>query len=579
MLEDNIASIEEIGKLASFFEVDIHKSLDVAMTREMLQKLYSTKELKHTKLTESVRDSYDDAYMKEIVDGILTMLPQLEEAYKDYDICIDDFMMPKEEFEKITESFILDAKKHYSAICKNFNMENCEVLALIDIYHTMMRCFNETVYDTVEEKNNAEKEYKFISKKLTDLKKVNDSKLINKDIKDIQKSIKYEDNKEYFEESLQNLANVYIHNKYCKRVDKAIESKIDVSEKDVIQLKNEIEIELKNLLVKQCDDLNKINELLKEIDIRERTFNGVLYDNRNLKEEAEHQNKDLIQRCKKLNELGLEQLGVLKKEISSLNYNIAITNPFIQQIDSRVLELQRKEIAEIYNQSKNDKNKLSNCKKEIQSLKYDSKTTDEYTSKIDADIKAIEHKELSEICKDINNLQEDKIQNIKEKVKQYNGISDEKQKYLETIDKKIEAIWKKEDGGKFDQILLQTDIHNKQEIEKNIKYIEENGRTESKKAYIEALQGMTEENLNIVSAYQKGTIKILLGIIIIIFLIFLIASCVSNSGVIEAFGTISFWGMVIFAIYFLTKRSKYKKIWNTITINESVINPKLKPKK
>ena len=719
ILQNKFASVEEVAKLASFFDIDYEEiDLNYIIMAKILKEIYSTANLNHKEFTSETMDKYGDDMA--ILSGYAT------ECSLKCGISYDDFFIAEDELKKIDEQFIIDLKKRYDNFFEELEIKDDKLLDFIELYYNAMRNFNGVIYDTVKDRDDAEAEYNRVDSQIAKFKSIKELNVLVDHIGTIKKSIKHKANMQHFEDEVQNVVNNYINQNYQQRIDKVISSKADISEDEVLTLKNDIVKDLKSLSIKECDSLNKVNELLAKIDICERTFNDVLYSNRKLKEEAERQYNDLSQKCQDLEKLNLEQLDKLKKEVSALKYNDDLKSPFMKKIkaafqkeklkdiynsskgdrsklikakteienlkgnkkltdeyiakinedieaietkeikniynscennrdkliaskaeienldynkkltdeyiakinedieaieateiekiynsckDNRdelmalktkienlkynkkltdeyiikinkdIEEAELNKIAEIYNKNKNDRNKLNTCKKEIQNLKYDSKITNEYIAKIDADIKEIEHKELSEICKNLNNLQEDKIKNIQEKVKQYDGISDEKQKFLESIDKKIGEIWKEEDDGKFKQILLQTDIHNRQEIEKNIKYIEENGRTESKKAYIDALRGMTADNLKTVFDYQKGTSKMLLGIFVIVCMIFACISAFSDSGVVEILGDISSGGVVILAIYVLSKRSKYKKIWNTITIKDSVVNPKLKPKK
>ena len=85
-----------------------------------------------------------------------------------------------------------------------------------------------------------------------------------------------------------------------------------------------------------------------------------------------------------------------------------------------------------------------------------------------------------------------------------------KKSFIHGINARIEMIWSAEDGEIFDNVYLNTDIHNENDIKKSIDFIIAKKRTHSGERYITALKNCNEDNIKKARIYQKPVIKICL---------------------------------------------------------------------
>ena len=115
---------------------------------------------------------------------------------------------------------------------------------------------------------------------------------------------------------------------------------------------------------------------------------------------------------------------------------------------------------------------------------------------------------------------------------------------------------------------MNTNIFDPSSVANSRAYIQSKGRTKDAEKYIKALDTCTEKNLKRVKCYseKKQSRRLVFGIIGIVFCALLIGSGLGIIGV----------PLAIFPIFAIVRRTEYKRIWNDLTVNGTVINPMLK---
>lgn len=178
---------------------------------------------------------------------------------------------------------------------------------------------------------------------------------------------------------------------------------------------------------------------------------------------------------------------------------------------------------------------------------------------------ALERDCLARICINYNNADEATCNEMIAKIKAYDALEKNKQGFLKDIQTRIEAIWSAEDGEIFDNLYLNTDIHNAAEVKSAIEFIKQKGRTSSSQKYLSALSGCTEENLKKAIQFQKQSTKIVFwcGLAFIALgLILLIAGLGWLLGL-----AVAGIGVVLLVYYY-----NLKKVWDCLTLNGTLIH-------
>lgn len=146
-----------------------------------------------------------------------------------------------------------------------------------------------------------------------------------------------------------------------------------------------------------------------------------------------------------------------------------------------------------------------------------------------------------------------------------------KQLFLEKIDNRIKRIWVEEDSEKIIDIFTHTNIYEKSSISQSIKAINDIGRTDDKKRYIDALNGINNDTLCIIRAYKEWENKKTLRKYGFLIVLLALGVCLIPFGI----GIIVVLVGAIWVTMKLIKVHKMKKTWNLLTLNGEVIHPQM----
>lgn len=172
---------------------------------------------------------------------------------------------------------------------------------------------------------------------------------------------------------------------------------------------------------------------------------------------------------------------------------------------------------------------------------------------------------LARICINVAEADEETCNRMRNEVMEYDALEKNKAGFLEELQKRIEAIWSKEDGEIFDNLYMNTDIRNQDELAAAIEFVREKGRTASAEKYIQALQACTEENIKKAKVFQKKSTKIsnIVGIILVL------------AGIVGVFTIPPLALIAVPGVVLMVRYSKLKKNWNILTIEGTQIHEML----
>lgn len=175
---------------------------------------------------------------------------------------------------------------------------------------------------------------------------------------------------------------------------------------------------------------------------------------------------------------------------------------------------------------------------------------------------------IQRLCLDYENADEKTCNEMIGKIEAYNALEKNKTPFIQKIRERIESIWSKEDGEIFDNLYMNTDIHNPDEIKEIIEIIQQKGRTSSSQKYVSALSACSEENIQKALKFQRkgtkiykyvGFIAIALGFIL----------WIADLGIILALAVAAI-GIVLLSYY-----HNLKKVWALLTFDGTLIHKML----
>lgn len=116
---------------------------------------------------------------------------------------------------------------------------------------------------------------------------------------------------------------------------------------------------------------------------------------------------------------------------------------------------------------------------------------------------------LDSLCAGYEEADEATCNELKKKIEVYEASDKTKDIYLKKMQTRIEAVWAKEDGEIFDNIYLNTNIHNPEDVARSIAYIQRKSRTTDAQKYIDALNACNPTEIGKARRSQSGFMKFL----------------------------------------------------------------------
>lgn len=178
---------------------------------------------------------------------------------------------------------------------------------------------------------------------------------------------------------------------------------------------------------------------------------------------------------------------------------------------------------------------------------------------------------LDTICGNLESMSEEECEKKKQLISEEETVIEIKQLFLEKIDNRIKRIWIEEDSEKIIDIFTHTNIYEKSSILQSIKAINDIGRTDDKKRYIDALNGINNDTLCIIRAYKEWENKKTLRKYGLLIVLLALGVCLIPFGI----GIIVVLVGAILLAMKLIKVHKMKKTWNLLTLNGEVIHPQI----
>lgn len=314
------------------------------------------------------------------------------------------------------------------------------------------------------------------------------------------------------------------------------------SEEDALATKELVIEKMKYLSASRSLTLGVLNKLIKEFDDAAHRYRGHMYDTREECEIAKAQDKVLADKCAGITLMDHDSAVKLSIEISESDDYPQIKMPYINALGNHIANLENSELYALCTAAQMaDKTALIALRDEINNKGYAEETTAYYTEFLDKHIVNRDDGEMLMLCAALLTSDENTVRELENRIREADINEATREKYLGFITDRLNVIWAEEDGRHFRDVVKSTNVNDAAAIQRTIEYISSNGRTEAKQEFIDALGQFNAENISIARKYSKNKKK----------------------GFLNTF--------VMHAVFSI----KNKKLWDTITVRNTVIHPAL----
>lgn len=192
----------------------------------------------------------------------------------------------------------------------------------------------------------------------------------------------------------------------------------------------------------------------------------------------------------------------------------------------------------------------------------------EYSTIESTTLDQLEHDRLEILCAGVEQADEARCNELKKLVEDYKAMKRNKEPFLEQIQARIQEIWSKEDCEAFDALYERTDLLNPEAVKATQAYIEQNGRTDDAKGYLDALGACTPDTIRAAKLYQhKSRPRLFRVLLWFSFAMFVLNWVWFEAGVLPGIGFLVLW------LSFVVQRFNLSEAWDKLTLKGRVLHP------
>lgn len=215
-------------------------------------------------------------------------------------------------------------------------------------------------------------------------------------------------------------------------IEKEIQRDFDLKsiscEEDALKMMDDLKLSMEKFCVTSSSRKTELKKILHDFDIKARTYDGVLYDTRDLCTKAAKDDKMLYELHGDTASISKESCSQFLAEIIHMHCTAAVKNKHLQLLNDRIAII--------------DKEYMEN------------------------------------LVTAINSADEVECNRILYSIEQYDAPKETKEPYLECVNKRLQSVWESEDFERFTEMFLNTRVSNPLQIEENKKVVNETGRTQ-----------------------------------------------------------------------------------------------------
>lgn len=238
-------------------------------------------------------------------------------------------------------------------------------------------------------------------------------------------------------------------------IEKELQHNFDLKfiscEEDALKMLDDLKLSMEKFCVTTSSRKDELEKILYDFDVKARTYDGVLYDTRELCAMAQRDDRQLNYVHGDIDSADKEACKRFLKEIAHIDCMDTIKNKHLQALNERITD--------------------------------------------------IDNEVLKGLLKTLDESDETECNRLKEEIDQYDAPEETKAPYISQVEKRIYEIWDEEDFDRFKTIYLQTPVTDTEQIEKNCVLISTSGRTQIKEAFIKALHLLSDTEVEAAAKY------------------------------------------------------------------------------
>ena len=238
-------------------------------------------------------------------------------------------------------------------------------------------------------------------------------------------------------------------------IEKELQHNFDLKfiscEEDALKMLDDLKLSMEKFCVTTSSRKDELEKILYDFDVKARTYDGVLYDTRELCAMAQRDDRQLNDVHGDIDSADKEACKRFLKEIAHIDCMDTIKNKHLQALNERITD--------------------------------------------------IDNEVLKGLLKTLDESDETECNRLKEEIDQYDAPEETKASYISQVEKRIYEIWDEEDFDRFKTIYLQTPVTDTEQIEKNCVLISTSGRTQIKEAFIKALHLLSDTEVEAAAKY------------------------------------------------------------------------------
>lgn len=236
-----------------------------------------------------------------------------------------------------------------------------------------------------------------------------------------------------------------------KEIRRDFDLKSISNEDDALKMMDDLKLSMEKFCVTSSSRKTELEKILHDFDIKARTYDGILYDTRELCSQAEKDDQALFEMHGDIDSIDKDACSLFLTEIVHMQCTAAVKNKHLQLLNDR--------ITAIYN---------------------------EYLGNL---LSAVEVSDEAECNRP------------KDVINQYDAPAEIKSPYIARVEKRIYTIWDAEDFARFSEIFVQTQVSNSEQVVKNCTLIRDMGRTETKELFIKAFYLLNDTEVEAAAKY------------------------------------------------------------------------------
>ncbi|WP_308542401.1 hypothetical protein [uncultured Oscillibacter sp.] len=192
----------------------------------------------------------------------------------------------------------------------------------------------------------------------------------------------------------------------------------------------------------------------------------------------------------------------------------------------------------------------------------------EYSTEESTTLDQLEHDRLEILCAGVEQADEARCNELKKLVEDYKALKRNKEPFLDKIQARIQEIWSKEDCEVFDALYQKTDLLNPEAVKAAQAYIEQNGRTDDAKSYLDALGACTPDTIRAAKLYQhKSRPRLFRVLQWFSFAMFVLNWVWFHAGILMGIAFLVLW------LSFVVQRYNLSEAWDKLTLKGRALHP------